>query len=65
MATKATQTASTAGDAEAKAPEKKLYRLKRPFWNGLKMEPIGTERYFVEGNQPSSAELVERKAEEE
>lgn len=40
-------------------PKKRLYELKRPCWDGRVRHDAGTQLYFVEDTQPSTAVLVE------
>jgi hypothetical protein len=42
----------------AKEPTIRHYRLKRPFWDNMVMQPKGTVLPFPEGGAPSSAILL-------
>lgn len=38
---------------------KQLYRLRRPFWDGRMDHAVGDKLYFVPGEQPTTAVLVD------
>jgi hypothetical protein len=46
-------------ETELSGEGKKLYRLRRPYWDGRMEHGAGDVLYFVPGMQPTTASLVE------